>query len=82
MKSPTQQNNDAEENGDQGPGAEAGGEEQGLGAAGLHVALAVAGAHADGQRARAALDGVIVVGYHHGQQVATYFMSVESVLSG
>lgn len=61
----TQQDNDAEEDGNQRPGAEAGGEEQGLGVAGLHVPPAVAGTHANGQRAGAALDRVVIVWYHH-----------------
>lgn len=57
----TQQNNDAQEDGDQGAGAEASGEQQGFSTAGLHVALVVASAHSDGQRARAALNRVIIV---------------------
>lgn len=57
----TQQDNDAEENGHQSPRAEASRQEQGLGTAGLHVPPAVTGAHPDGQRARAALDRVVVV---------------------
>lgn len=82
MRSLTQQNNDTEENGNEGAGAEASGEEQGFCAAGLHVALAVAGAHADGQRARAALNRVIVVRDHHRQEIRTYFVSIESIFSG
>lgn len=78
----TQQDDDAEEDGDQCARAEAGGEQQGLGAAGLHVALAVACAHADGQRARAALNRVIIVWYHHRQEIGAYFMSIESIFPG
>lgn len=61
LKFLTQQNNDAEENGNQGPGAEACREEQGFSAARLHVTLAVTGAYADSQRAGAALNRVIIV---------------------
>jgi hypothetical protein len=63
----TQQNNDAEENGDQGASAEASGEEQGFSTTGLHVALAVTGAHTDRQGASAALNWVVVIRYHHRQ---------------
>lgn len=65
----TEQDDDAEEDGDQGAGAEAHGEEDGLGAAGQHRAVGLAAAHADGQGARAALGRVAVVLDHHGEEV-------------
>ncbi|OWK02286.1 hypothetical protein Celaphus_00018093 [Cervus elaphus hippelaphus] len=77
------QNDDAEENGDQGARAEPSRQEQGLGAAGLHVALAVAGTHSDGERARAALNRIIVVRNHHGQELLPCRKAIkESLLWG
>jgi len=65
----TEQDDDAEEDGDQRSGAEAHGEEDGLGAAGEQRAVGLAAAHAHGQGAGAALRGVAVVVDHHGDQV-------------
>lgn len=60
----TQQDEDAGQDGDERPPAEAGGEAVGLGVARQHAALLVAGAHGDGERAGA---GVLAVGDDDGQ---------------
>lgn len=74
----TQQDDDTEQYGHQGSGGEAIWEGQHLGAARLHVAAAVAGAHAHDQRAGAALDGVVVVRDHHGQEVHAHLAAAEA----
>lgn len=61
---PTQKDEDAGQDGDERPSAEAGGEAVGLGVARHDVALVVAAAHADGERAGA---GVLAVGDDDGQ---------------
>jgi len=61
----TQQNDDAEENGNQCSCAEASREKQGLCIAGLHVSSAVTGTNSDGKCASAALDWIVIVRYHH-----------------
>ena len=78
----TQQNNDAQKNGDQGASAEASRKEQSFRTAGLHVALAVTGAHSDRQGASATLNWVVIIRYHHRQQIGAYFMTVEAIFSG
>lgn len=65
----TEQDDDAEQDGHQGAGAEARPRCQRLGVAQLHVALAVARAHPDGQRAGAALHGEVSVRDDHGHAV-------------
>ena len=63
----TQQDEDAGQDGDERPAAQAGGEAVGLGVAGHDVALAVAAAHADGQRAGAGLHRLLAVRDGDGQ---------------
>lgn len=65
----TQQDDDAQQDGDERPRAEAHRQEDGLGAARQQRAVRLAAAHPDGQRARAALGRVAVVLDHHRQQV-------------
>lgn len=57
----TEQYDDTEQDGNQGPSAQPRREDQGLRAARLHVSLLVAGAHADREGAGAALNRIIVV---------------------
>ena len=57
----TQQDDDAEENGNQCPCTEASREEKGLRVAGLHVPSAVTGTNTDGKCASAALDWIVIV---------------------
>lgn len=82
MRSLTEEQDDAEEDGHQGAGAQASGEEQRLHAARAQVPPAVTATHADGQRAGAALDRVVVVRDDHGQVVDAYFMPVEPTPPG
>lgn len=68
-RAPTQQDDDAQQDGDERPRAEAHRQEDGLGAARQQRAVRLAATHPDGQRARAALGRVAVVVDHHRQQV-------------
>ena len=74
----TEQDDDAEQDGHQGARGEAVGEGQDLRAAGLHVAAAVACTHAHDERAGAALDRVVVVRDHHGQEVQAHLTPAEA----
>ena len=65
----TQEDDDADEDGDEGARAEPHGQEDGLSAAGQERPVAIAGAHAHRQGPGAAQDGVANVLHHHGQQV-------------
>lgn len=65
----TQQDDDAQQDGDERPRAEAHRQEDGLGAARQQRAVRLAATHPDGQRARAALRRVAVIFDHHRQQV-------------
>lgn len=75
----TEQDDDTEQDGHQGSGAEPRPAGQRLGVAQLHVALAVAGAHADGQRVGAALHGELAVGDDHRHQVGALLQAVVAV---
>ena len=77
----TQQDDDAEENGNQCPCAEASRKEQGLCVAGLHVPSAITGTDLDGQRASAALNRVVIVKYYDWQVIDTCLTSAVSICS-
>lgn len=78
----TEQNDDTEQNGHQGSGAETRPRCERLGVAQLHVALAVAGAHSDGQGAGAALHGKLSIGYDHRHVVDALLQTVVAVPPG
>lgn len=78
----TQQDDHAEQNGHQGGGAEAWGEEQSLHAAGAQVPCAVAAAHVYGQCAGAALDGIVAVRDDDGQVVCAHLLPVKATPPG
>lgn len=65
----TQQDDNAEKDGDQSPRAETHGEKYGLGAAGQQRAVRFTAAYSDGQGASGALGGVAVIFNDHGQEV-------------
>lgn len=73
----TEEYDDTEQYGHQRSRREAVGEGKNLGAARLHVPAAVAGADAHHQRAGAALNGVVVVRDHHGQEVHAHLPAAE-----
>lgn len=77
----TQQDDDAEENGNQCPCAEASREEQGLCITGLHVSSTVTGTYTYGQRASAALDWVVIVKYYDWQEIGTCLTTAISISS-
>lgn len=74
----TEEDDDTEQYGHQGSSGEAIWEGQDLRAAGLHVAAAVAGTDAHDERAGAALDGVVVVWDHHGQEIHAHLSPAEA----
>lgn len=78
----TEQDGDAQQDGHQGGGAEACREQQGVHAARAQVPRAVAAAHAYGQRTRAALDGIVTVRDHHGQEVRAHLLPVKATPPG
>lgn len=78
----TKQDEDTEKYRHQCPSAEASREQQRINTAGTHVAGGVTTAHANGQRAGAALDGVVAVGDNYWQIVDTHFTPVKSTSSG
>ena len=65
----TQQYDDAQQDGDEGAGAQPHRQEDGLGAAGQQRPVRLAAAHPDGERAGAGPRRVAVVLHHHGQEV-------------
>ncbi len=78
----TKQDEDTEQYRHQRPSAEASREQQRVDTAGTHVASGITTAHANGQRAGAALDGVVAVGDNYWQIVDTHFTPVKSTSSG
>lgn len=78
----TEQNDDAQQDGHQGGGAEAGREQQSIHTAGAQVSRAVTATHTDGQCTGAALDRIITVGDHHGQVVRAHLLPVKATPSG
>lgn len=79
---PTQQSQDAGQDGDQGPGAEAGGQHVGLSVAGLGDPVGVTVAHADGQGVGAAERRRSTVHDEDGQIVNGLFLSPEAIPPG
>lgn len=75
----TEEDDDAKQNGHQGPGAESRPRCERLGVAQLHVALAVAGAHSDGERVGAALHGELPVRNDHGHVVDALLQAAVAV---
>lgn len=75
----TEQDDDTEQDGHQGAGAEPRPCRQRLGVAQLHVALAVARANPDGQRVGAALHGEVSVRNDHGDVVDALLEAVVAV---
>ncbi|CAI5780162.1 Hypothetical predicted protein [Podarcis lilfordi] len=80
-ESPTQENHDAEQNGNEGSCAKTRWKEQSFSIARLHVPSAVTGAHPDSQCASAALDGVVIVKYYHWQDIGAHFIPAVSIPS-
>lgn len=74
----TDQDEDTDQEGDEGAGAEGGGHDEGCGVAGLDGAGAVAAADADGERAGAAQRGRPAVHHHDGQEEHVLFLPVEA----
>lgn len=78
----TEQDDDAQQDGHQGGGAEPCWEQQSVHAARAQVPCAVAAAHTYGQRTRAALDRIIAVRDHHGQVVRAHLLPVKATPLG
>lgn len=75
---PTEQNDDARQDGYQRPGAEAGGQHVGLHVAGEDGVSAVTGTHPDGQRVGAGHGRDAVVVYLDGEEVNVLGQAAES----
>lgn len=78
----TNQNEDADQEGDEGARAEGGGHDEGRGVAGLDGARAVAAADADGEGARAAQRGRPAVHHQDGQEEHVLLLPVEAQVLG
>lgn len=78
----TEQDDDAEQDGHQCPGAKPRPGRQRLSVAQLHVALAVAGADAHGERARAAVTGRVPVADDHRHLVDAAVQAAVAVAAG
>lgn len=78
----TEQDDDAEQDGHQRPGAQPCPGRQCLGVTQLHVALAVAGADAHGERARAAVIGRVAVADDHRHLVDAAVQAAVAVAAG
>ena len=74
----TDQDEDTDQEGDEGAGAEGGGHDEGRGVAGLDGARAVAAADADGQRPRTAQRGRPAVHHQDGQEEHVLLLPVEA----
>lgn len=78
----TEQDDDAEQDGHQGGGAEPCREQQSVHATRAQVPRAVTAAHTYGQRTRAALDRIIAVRNDHGQVVRAHLLPVKAAPPG
>lgn len=78
----TQQNNDAEQNGNECACAKACRKEQSFSVTRLHISPAVTGTHSDAQCARTTLDGVVIVKYYYWQEIGAHFTAAISIPSG
>lgn len=74
----TDQDEDTDQEGDEGAGAEGGGHDEGRGVAGLDGAGAVAATDTDGERARAAQRGRPAVHHQDGQEEHILLLPVEA----
>lgn len=75
----TQENNNAEQDGNQSSCAQPCWKEQSFSITGLHVSPAVTGTHSYCQRASATLDGVVIVKYYYWQQIGVHFIPAVSI---